>query len=131
MTVRALLDTHAYLWFLAGDERLSLRGRRLIGDPDADLIFSVASLWEIAIKHSIGKLPLTRPFADLFPARLERDDVRLLPVEPAHLARLVELPHHHRDPFDRLIVAQALVEGVPVLTRDAAFPAYGAEVIWD
>lgn len=131
MIVRLLLDTHAYLWFLAGDERLSLRGRQLIGDPEAGLLFSWASLWEIAIKHSLGKLPLSRPFADLFPAQLDTDGVRLLPLETAHLARLIDLPLHHRDPFDRLIIAQAMVEGVPVLTRDRAFADYPIDMVWD
>ena len=129
--MRVLLDTHALLWFLAGDERLSARGRQIIGDPTADLLFSVASLWEIAIKHSIGKLPLARPFAETFPAQLNANAVRALPIEPAHLARLVDLPLHHRDPFDRLIIAQALAEGVPVLTRDRAFGAYPVEVVWN
>lgn len=129
--MRVLLDTHAYLWFLAGDERLRLRGRDLITDPAPDLLFSVASLWEIAIKHSLGKLPLSQPFADTFPSVLDRDRVQVLPIEARHLARLVELPHHHRDPFDRLIVAQVIAEGVPVLTRDGAFAAYPAETIWD
>ena len=129
--MRVLLDTHATLWFLAGDERLSARGRQFIGAPETELLFSAASLWEIAVKHSLGRLPLVRPFGELFPGQLDTDGVRLLAVEPAHLARLVGLPFHHRDPFDRLILAQALVEGVPVLSRDRAFAAYGAEVVWD
>ena len=111
-----LLDTHTYLWFIAGDERLSARGRQIIADPAAELRLSVASLWEIAIKYSLGKLPLARPFAEMFPEPLERDRIGLL---------------HHRDPFDRLIVATALEEGLPVLSRDAAFSGYPVEVIWD
>lgn len=129
--MRVLLDTHAYLWFIAGDERLSARGREVIASPDADLLFSAASLWEIAVKHSIGKLPLTRPFADLFPAQPVADGLRTLPIQAPHLARLVDLPFHHRDPFDRMIIAQALVEGVPVLTRDPAFEHYPVETVWD
>ena len=129
--MRVLLDTHTLLWFLAGDERLSLRGRQIIGDPTADLLFSVASLWEIAVKHSLGKLPLARPFAETFPAQLDANAFATLPIRTDHLARLVDLPLHHRDPFDRLIIAQALAEGVPVLTRDRAFDAYAVDVIWD
>ena len=129
--MRVLLDTHAYLWFIAGDERLSARGREVIAAPDADLLFSTASLWEIAIKHSIGKLPLAHPFGDLFPAQLDADGLRTLPIHASHLARLVDLPFHHRDPFDRLIIAQALVEGVPILTRDQSFAAYPVETVWD
>ena len=109
---------------MAGDARLSLSARQIVGDPSSDLLFSVASLWEIAIKHSIGKLPLARRFEDLFPAQLTRDRIGLLAVEPRYLAALVGLPHHHRDPFDRLIVSTAIVEGVPVLTADPAFSAY-------
>ena len=78
--MRVLLDTHAYLWFLAGDDRLSALGRRVIGDPEAALYFSTASLWEIAIKHSLGKLPLTRPFSELVPTQLDRDDVKVLGI---------------------------------------------------
>lgn len=129
--MRVLLDTHALLWFITDDDRLGGRARSLIEDPEADVAVSVASLWEVAIKHSIGKLPLARPFAETFPAQLDANAFRTLPIEPAHLARLVDLPFHHRDPFDRLILAQALAETVPVLTRDRAFEAYPVDVIWD
>lgn len=113
--MRVLLDTHALLWFITDDARLGRAAKAAIEAPDAEVLVSVASLWEIAIKHALGKLPLARSFADTFPAQLEENAFGLLPIETAHLARLVDLPPHHRDPFDRLIVAQALVEGVPIL----------------
>ena len=128
--MRVLLDTHTLLWFLTDDARLGRRALALISSDDNEVLVSVASLWEIAIKHALGKLPLDRPFAETFPAQLVTNKIDLLPISTAHLARLVDLPHRHRDPFDRLIVAQALVEGVPLLTRDGALARYGVETVW-
>lgn len=129
--MRALLDTHALLWFITDDARLGGRARSVIEAPESDVLVSVASLWEIAIKHALGRLPLARPFAETFPAQLDANASARLPIGTDHLARLVGLPFHHRDPFDRLVIAQALVEGVPVLTRDRAFGAYPVDTVWD
>ena len=125
-----LLDTHAYLWFIAGDERLPKRARERIADPNADLVFSVASLSEIAIKHSLGKLDLTVPFAAFVTEQIRRDDLHILPIRTAHLVEMTGLPFHHRDPFDRLIVAQAIAEDVPVMTQDPQFRRYPVEAVW-
>ena len=95
------------------------------------MLVSTASLWEIAIKHSMGKLPLVLLFAETFPAQLEANAFLTLHAEVEHLARLIDLPFHHRDPFDRLIIAQAMVERIPVLTRDGAFDDYPVGTIWD
>jgi PIN domain nuclease of toxin-antitoxin system len=128
--VRFLLDTHSLLWFLAGASNLSPRARRTIENPEHDILVSVASLWEIAIKHSLGKLQLAQPFEELFPHYLSVNSIALLAVRLDHVARTVHLPFHHRDPFDRLLAAQALVEEIPLLSGDDALDAYGVERIW-
>ena len=128
--MRALLDTSSFLWFIAGSDSLSIKARDLIVDMNNDLFLSVASLWEIAIKMSIGKLKLLRSFEQIVPAQLEENFINILPIELNHLSQIIELPFHHRDPFDRLIIAQSMTEGLPVISRDASFQMYPVEVIW-
>ncbi len=111
--MRLLLDTHALLWFLGGSDRLSTNARAAIEDVSNTRLFSVASAWEIAIKTSLGKLSLTTSFAQLIPGQLHANAIQLLPIHPAHMAALIGLPFHHRDPFDRMLVAQAVAEGQP------------------
>jgi PIN domain nuclease of toxin-antitoxin system len=130
MSTRALLDTHSFIWFIGGSERLSARARALIEARENTMLVSVASLWEIAIKHGIGKLALERPFAELIPEQLERQQIGVLGIHLHHLAELVRLPQHHRDPFDRLIAAQAIVERLPIISVDPALDAYGVERLW-
>jgi PIN domain nuclease of toxin-antitoxin system len=130
MSIRALLDTHSFIWFIGGSERLSTRARSLIEARENPMLVSVASLWEIAIKNGLGKLSLDRSFAELIPEQLERQQIGVLGIELQHLAELVRLPQHHRDPFDRLIAAQAIAERLPVISIDAALDAYGVERIW-
>lgn len=128
--MRVLLDTCAFLWFIGGSERLSRSARDLMEDFDNRLHLSIASLWEIAIKISIGKLELARPFAALIPEQLEEHRIKLLQIYPDHLSRLLDLPLHHRDPFDRLIIAQAICERLPIISCDQAFSAYPVKLIW-
>ena len=128
--MRFLLDTHSLLWFLAGDPNLTERARRVIENPEYDILASIASLWEVAIKHSLGKLQLAEPFEELFPRHLSLNSIVLLTIRQDHVARVSSLPFHHRDPFDRLLVAQALVEEIPILSGDDALDAYGVERIW-
>lgn len=130
MSTRALLDTHTFIWFIGGSERLSSAARALIEARENEMLVSVASLWEIAIKHGLGKLELARPFAELIPDELERQQIGVLNIGVPHLAELVGLPMHHRDPFDRLIVAQARSEALPVISVDPALDAYGVERLW-
>ncbi|WP_420130069.1 type II toxin-antitoxin system VapC family toxin [Longimicrobium sp.] len=130
MSTRALLDTHSFLWFIGGSERLSPRARTLIEARENPILVSVAGLWEIAIKNGIGKLALDRPFAELIPEQLERQQIGVLGIELRHLDALTRLPQHHRDPFDRLIAAQALTEEVPVISVDPALDAYGVQRLW-
>ena len=129
--MRVLLDTHALLWFLNDDRRLSRHAHGLIADPANDVLVSVGSLWETVIKASLGRLALAEPFEELIPAQLAAERIEVLPVEVRHLAELRRLPFHHRDPFDRLIIAQAMAEGVPVISRDGEFEPYPVTVLWD
>ena len=125
-----LLDTHSFLWFIAGSSRLSIRARGLIESRENAVLVSVASLWEIALKHGMGKLALELPFSELIPRELERQQIGVLSIEVSHLAELVRLPSHHRDPFDRLLIAQAVAEVIPIVSIDEAMDAYGVERIW-
>lgn len=108
--MRLLLDTHALLWLLEDDPRLSARAKPAVVDPANERWLSPISLLEIAVKVKIGKLRLADPFAVVFPAQLTSNDIHLLPLEPDHIEPLTTLPLHHKDPFDRLIAATALVE---------------------
>ncbi len=125
-----LLDTHALVWFMSGDSQLSARARILIDDEANELYFSVAGLWEIAIKYSLGKLNLHRPFDELFPAQLELNSINVLDISVEHLKTVCKLPFHHRDPFDRLIVAQSVVENLPIISTDAVLDRYSVNRLW-
>ncbi len=128
--MRLLLDTHAFLWFVGGDSRLSDHARALILEPANERLLSVASLWEMAIKASLGRLNLALPFPELVERQVRGNAMSVLPVQPQHLDEVKHLPFHHKDPFDRLIIAQAQAEGIPVITRDAAFASYDVTTIW-
>ena len=125
-----LLDTHTLLWFLTDDSNLSARARAAIEDPANVAHVSAASLWEVAIKFALGKLKLPAPFADIFPRQLELNGFSLLPITPAHCATLLTIPFHHRDPFDRLLLAQAKTEGMTLVTNDGQFGSYGVPWLW-
>jgi PIN domain nuclease of toxin-antitoxin system len=128
--VKLLLDTHALLWFLGGSGRLSTTARVAIEDMANERLFSVAGAWEIAIKASLGKLDLTVPFQRLVPGELHANAIELLPILPAHLVGVLGLPFHHRDPFDRMYVAQAVAEGATLVSADPALDAYGVRRLW-
>jgi PIN domain nuclease of toxin-antitoxin system len=121
-----LIDTHALLWWLTDDAALSAPARVAIADPANEPFVSVASLWEIAIKRSLGKLEVP----DDLPDRISEEGFGWLAVDAAHAWHLRDLPMHHRDPFDRLLVAQALAERLPIVTADSQFGAYGVHVHW-
>jgi PIN domain nuclease of toxin-antitoxin system len=125
-----LLDTHTFLWFVAGDAKLSTRARRLIEEPNTRVLLSVASLWETVIKVSVGKLPLTKSIAQLVRDDVNGNGMELLPINVGHLVILAGLPLLHRDPFDRLLVAQAQGENVQLASADAALDAYGISRVW-
>jgi PIN domain nuclease of toxin-antitoxin system len=128
--MKVLLDTAAFLWFVMGDAKLTAAARSAIEEPANDKFVSVASAWEIAIKTSIGKLALAEPFEVLVPREIRQNGFHLLPIELGHLAELLKLPPHHRDPFDRLLVAQGNAESMSVITPDTAFDAYGVRRLW-
>lgn len=123
--MKLLLDTHVVLWWQMDDRRLSAPARRAIAIADIVWV-SAASGWEVAIKAALGRLRAEKPFA----VTVAADDFTELPVTLAHAARLQALPTHHADPFDRMLVAQAMVEGATLVTRDGALGAYGVPVLW-
>ncbi len=125
-----LVDTHTFLWFVFDDPRLSASAASVIEDPSRDTLLSVASLWEIALKVNIGKLTLGMSFETFIDESVSRREVELLAIELPHLTRYAHLPLLHRDPFDRLLIAQALSERLPVLTADERFSGYAIETIW-
>ncbi len=125
-----LLDTHVFLWFIDGNAKLSPRARELIEDQRNIKLVSVGSLWEMGLKMSLGRLELARPFEELIPRQMELNGFGLLPVRIPHIATIISLPFHHRDPFDRLIVAQCMVENLSVVSLDSAFDKYSVPRLW-
>ena len=127
--MKLLLDTHVFLWFMTGDERLSSRARRAIENIESELFLSVASVWEMAIKASLGRLILPVPVTEYVAEKLD-NGFRILSVEWTHASAVEKLPFHHRDPFDRLLVAQAIAEDIPIITADPIFHVYKANIVW-
>lgn len=125
-----LLDTHAFLWMAEGDERLSRNARERIERESLDLFLSMASVWEMAIKISLGKLRIHSSLRSLLQAARDRAGIQCLDLRLEHLLPLETLPFHHRDPFDRRLVAQCLTENLEVVSADAAFDAYGVRRVW-
>ncbi|MBC8114810.1 MAG: type II toxin-antitoxin system VapC family toxin [Candidatus Saccharimonas sp.] len=128
--MRLLLDTHAFLWFLLDDPGLSETARNLIVDPGNDIEISPASYWEIAIKIGLGKYSLPEPYDTFMERELAENDFRILPILPRHTSVLTTLPLHHRDPFDRLLVAQAISEGISLVSNDPALDVYSIQRLW-
>jgi len=128
--MRILLDTHTFLWFVLGDAQLSPGARSLIEDSGNEKLISPAVYWEIAIKISINKYRLTESYESFMDRGINQNGFVILPIEPWHTAALTNLPFHHRDPFDRLIVAQAIVEQIPVVSVDTAFDDYPVQRLW-
>jgi len=128
--VRLLLDTQAFLWFITNDPKLSAPAKAWIADPANEVLVSPASYWEIAIKVRLGKYPLSVPYLTFITQGLDENGFKILPIEPRHTNLLTTMPLHHRDPFDRLLVAQALVEVIPLVSDDLALDAYGVNRMW-
>ena len=126
--MKALLDTHAFLWYLLGDPNLSSKAKEVI-DTKTGLYFSIASIWEISIKINIGKLQLKRPFQDI-PKELQYINAQLLPITFEDTESYLSLPLNHRDPFDRILVAQAMNHSLVLISRDSAFDAYSIQRVW-
>lgn len=128
--MRVLLDTHAFLWFILDDPQLSPAAKAVIENPANDVCVSPASYWEIAIKIQLGKYSLPLPLRQFMDTHLAANAFDVIPVEPRHVEPLTTLPLHHKDPFDRLIISQAIVEGITVVSADTAFDSYPVTRLW-
>lgn len=128
--MRILLDTHAFLWTAVGAPQLSENAANLFLEEQNELYLSIASLWEMAIKCSLGKLTFHKPIESYVLDMLQENAIQLLPIDFRHVMRVSGLPFHHRDPFDRLIVSQAIEEKIAILSCDEVFDAYGIKRLW-
>lgn len=128
--MKALLDTHVLLWIMTDDPALSRDARAAYTDRRTDVFFSVAGYWEMCIKISLGKLRLAPGWPDAIERMFASDGVKWLPVQPRHAEATIDLPWHHRDPFDRLLVAQCQTEELSLITADTTLAKYGIPVIW-
>jgi len=127
--VTLLVDTHCWLWLTTSPERIGSRAMKKLKDERNELLLSAASAWEIAIKYSIGKLALPVPPAELLPRLMAETKTSPLAVQHSHALRIAQLPNHHTDPFDRLLIAQAQIEGIPIVTHDEQFKRYDVTII--
>lgn len=126
--MRLLLDTHALIWYLEGNKLLGQKQREAVVNSDNEVFVSIASLWEIAVKTSMGKLTISRLLSDIL-GQLKSQSIDILPIEPGHVLQVEKLPFHHRDPFDRIIIAQSKVEFLVVVTHDDFFRTYDVKLI--
>ncbi|MFB2970017.1 type II toxin-antitoxin system VapC family toxin [Aerosakkonema sp. BLCC-F183] len=128
--MRLLLDTHTFIWYVMDNPKLSATVRVMIDDGNNEPLLSIASIWEMAVKQSIGKLNFGLPFRMFIEQQLSSNSIELLNINLAHIDIIASLPLHHRDPFDRLIIAQAMVENIPILSADAIFDSYPIQRLW-
>ena len=128
--MKALLDTHAFVWWIVGDERLSDGASRAIADRRNEIFVSAASIWEIAIKGRLGRLSIPGDPGAFIGGQIAENSFRGLPIVAGHALRVWDLPDHHQDPFDRLLVAQAQVEGLTLISSDRLVARYEVEVLW-
>jgi len=128
--MRVLLDTHAFLWFILDDPQLSPAARKLIEDPANEVEVSPASYWEIAIKIGLRKYSLPQPYREFMESQIAANDFRILHIEPKHTSVLTRLPDHPKNPFDRLLVAQAATEAIPLVSGDAVLDQYSIQRLW-
>ena len=128
--MRLLLDTHAFLWFILDDPQLSPAAKAIIEDPANEVAISPASYWEIAIKIGLRKYSLAQPYQPFIDSQITANDFRILHIEPRHTSLLTSMPPHHKDPFDRLLVAQAIVEDIPIVSVDPRLDAYAVTRVW-
>ena len=128
--MRLLLDTHAFLWWITADAKLSKTAQTVLSDPKTIPVLSAASGWEIAIKYAIGKLPLPEAPSVYIPAHIVRNGVVELAITMDHALHTHTLPLHHRDPFDRMLVAQSQLEDIPIITSDLLISQYSVPIVW-
>jgi len=127
--MKILLDTHALIWFIEGDKKLSLKAKSEIENPRHEIFASTVSLWEIAIKSSRDKLELKKPFEELVES-IYNNNIQLITIQVSHLNVLLALPHHHGDPFDRILLSQAISERMAIISTDRHFSSYNVRVTW-
>jgi PIN domain nuclease of toxin-antitoxin system len=128
--VKILLDTHTFLWWITDDQRLSVRAREVIGDGNNELFLSAATGWEIAIKLRIGRLKLPVEPVPFILEQMRINAIQSLAIQMNHALHVYTLPQHHRDPFDRLLIAQSQLEGLPILSADSQLASYPVQLIW-
>ncbi len=128
--MRFLIDTHTFIWYVQSSEQLTTSVTTIINNGRNEILLSTASIWEMAIKQSTGKLNLGLPYANFINEQMRINNIGLLQIEVAHLDVVASLPFHHRDPFDRLLVAQVLFENIPIISIDQSFDAYSIQRIW-
>ena len=128
--MKVLLDTHAFLWLITDDDRLSEKARQTFLNPENSLFFSAASLWEICIKKSLGEISLKDGWFQTIQEEMEINTIQWLPIEMTHCAEVTKLPFHNRDPFDRMLIAQAIIEEMKLMSRDSRLSKYTIELIW-
>ena len=129
--MKLMLDTHTFLWFIAGDAKLSQYTKELIENQDNQRHISSSALWEITIKSSMGRLVVPTPMSELIQNHILANGIDILTISPKHLDTLHSLPYHHKDPFDRLIIAQSICEDMVILTKDTAFDHYPVQTMWN
>lgn len=128
--MRLLLDTHTFIWLDSNPNRLSAQARSLLQDSANVLLLSVVSIWEMQIKQQLGKLQLSIPLAEIVESQRQTNGIEILPVILSHVLSLEQLPLHHKDPFDRLLIAQANIENVVLVSEDTMFANYPVKVLW-
>ena len=128
--MKYLLDTHAFLWLNYESERLTQTVKELCSSGKHEFYLSMASAWEMQIKHQLGKLSLAMPIAELVIKNTQENNIQLLPIDLSHINYLEQLPSHHKDPFDRIIITQAIIEGMGIISIDHAFVDYPVNIVW-
>ncbi len=129
--MRVLIDTHVFIWYVQSSDRLPSFVTAIINDGRNDILLSIASVWEMAIKQSTGKLNLGNPYASFISEQMKLNSMELLPVRLEHLNLITTLPLHHRDPFDRLLIARAIAENILFISADSVFSLYPVRLMWE
>ncbi len=128
--MRYLIDTHTLLWIVTDNPELSKTAKKLYLDQSNEIFFSLASIWEMAIKISIGKLSIEKSLQDFTEHHIIANDIKIHPIQLSHVLRIEKLPFHHRDPFDRLIIAQGIEDNIPIISSDQIFDLYQVKRLW-
>ncbi|WP_242034280.1 type II toxin-antitoxin system VapC family toxin [Richelia sinica] len=124
------MDTHTFIWYVTDDSQISNQVLEVINDENNQIFLSIASVWEMGIKHGLGKLSFNVPFETFIRQQMSINDFTLLDIKISHINTVAQLPLHHRDPFDRILIAQAIVENIPIISGDSKFDAYPIQRLW-